>query len=185
MNYTPETYRKKPLIFIGPRACGKSTLAHTVAERMGLKFYDTDAIIQDNINMSIANFVDTHGWTAFRAQETLALRSVCTEHAVIATGGGCILAKENRALMRTNGIVCFLDAPAHVLIQRLRQHPNTSMRPALTQATLVHEVRLTLKKRRPLYQHTAHKRMDAQLPLPYLITYIYKMLMQRRHSLNT
>ncbi len=176
--------RNKPLIFIGARASGKSTLGRVVAARLGWEFCDTDDVLQCDVGMSIAEFVSCHGWPAFRREEARVLRAVCAERTVIATGGGCVLARENRDFMRARGLVCYLRAPAHIFVQRLRVQRHEAMRPALTGGTLVEEVAAVVRKRHPLYSCAAHVTLDAALPLSYLSAAVHKIFMKRTPFLH-
>ena len=46
---------KKNLVILGQMAVGKSTIGALIAKKLGLKFYDTDKIIENEVNMSVAD----------------------------------------------------------------------------------------------------------------------------------
>ncbi len=173
------THRTKPFFLVGARASGKSHVGTALAADMGWSFCDTDALVQDTAGMDVATIVKHEGWPGFRAREVEALRYACDAQTVIATGGGCVVSKKNREFMQRQGLVIFLDVPAHVLIQRLLAHPDTALRPALTDRTCVHEVKTVLSRRLPLYKSTAHMCLNANMPVSYLVKHIRRILFRK------
>ena len=157
-----------PLIFlVGPRACGKTTIGRLLAQRLALPFIDTDHYLLEQAGRTVAEIVEAEGWPGFRKRESDALRAVTAIHpqgAVIATGGGMVLAEANRRFMREHGIVLYLCAPASVLAPRLEARPNTAQRPSLTGKSITEEVADVLLIRDPLYRETATGVLDATLP---------------------
>ncbi len=152
------------IYLVGPRASGKSTLGRLLAERLAMPFIDMDKVIEEHVGSSIADYVRTNGWEAFRAMETGVLQQICVlDPRVVATGGGVVLAADNRQLMTTCGVVLFLRADAEVLLERLRQEPLPGQRPALTGLPAEEEMRQTLAQRAPLYAACAHAVLDAAL----------------------
>ena len=113
------------VFLVGPRACGKTTAALALAERLHAPCLDTDALAARALGGSIADFVAREGWPAFRERETQALREALEKtaegegFAVVATGGGMVLKEENRALMRASGLVIFLECPEEELVRRV------------------------------------------------------------------
>ncbi|HEY2453221.1 MAG TPA: shikimate kinase AroL [Scandinavium sp.] len=151
----------QPIFLIGARGCGKTTVGQKLAETCKFDFIDTDLILQQRAQMSIADIVAKEGWPAFRALETKTLQSVAAPHCVIATGGGIILAPVNREFLRVQGIVIYLKAPVAVLAERLEAFPEESQRPTLTGKPISEEVREVLAQRDALYRETAHFTVDA------------------------
>lgn len=151
----------QPIFLIGSRGCGKTTVGQKLAEACHFNFVDTDLILQQRAQTSIADIVAKEGWPAFRALETKTLQSVTAPHTVIATGGGIILAPVNRDYLRQNGIVIYLKAPVAVLAGRLEAFPEASQRPTLTGKPISEEVREVLAQRDGLYRDTAHFTVDA------------------------
>lgn len=151
----------QPIFLIGARGCGKTTVGQKLAEACQSAFIDTDLILQQRANKTIAEIVAKEGWPAFRALETRTLQSVAEPKSVIATGGGIILAPVNREFLRENGIVIYLKAPVSVLAGRLEAFPEESQRPTLTGKPISEEVREILAQRDALYRETAHCVVDA------------------------
>ena len=149
------------IFLIGPRGSGKSRVGGLLAHRLGLPLHDTDDIIREKAGSGITEFVEREGWPAFRALETAALAetaecAVKTTGAVISTGGGAVLAVENRECMRRLGLVFYLEAPPEVLARRLSRGDALADRPSLTGADPLREISAVLAEREPLYHETAH-----------------------------
>lgn len=171
------------LIYLtGPRACGKTSLGRSLAAALGLPFVDTDHRLRERSGEEVAAIVAREGWDGFRRRESAILREVVAEleaapagksatdgtapvwRGVVATGGGMVLAEENRRFMRETGRVFFLDVPVAELVRRLSRNPLEAQRPSLTGKSLTEEVADVLTQRLPLYEE-AHHRLDAARPL--------------------
>lgn len=140
------------VFLIGPRASGKTSVGRILAERLGFGLADTDEIAVRLMGESIAAFVEKNGWPAFRNMETRALAEAAGPgKRVIATGGGIVLAEENRAVLKAGGLVVYLRADPETLAARLKADPDEAKRPALTAGGLIGEVASVLAEREPLY----------------------------------
>ena len=73
------------------------------------------------------------GETAFRdAESAVVMTASATTGAVIATGGGAVLRKENVMRLKQNGVLCFLDRPLSALTPTVNR-PTASDRAAIEQ----------------------------------------------------
>ncbi|CDL83705.1 shikimate kinase AroL [Xenorhabdus cabanillasii] len=156
---------KQTLFIVGARGAGKTTIGNLLAEVLAYKFVDTDENIQISCGMTIAELVEQRGWDYFRKLESQTLKAVSQKNRVISTGGGIVLAAENRQYMRQNGIVIYLQAPAEVLIERLSHNPENSQRPSLTGKSITEEIVGVLAEREPIYRECAHFIVDATLSI--------------------
>lgn len=146
---------------IGPRASGKTVVGGRLAIALGKDFVDTDAWMFARSGETVAQVVERHGWGEFRRRESEALRQSAFHGRVIATGGGMVLARENREFMREKGVVLYLCAPAGVLASRLAADPDAESRPSLTGVSVPEEMEGILAEREPLYREAAHHILDA------------------------
>lgn len=150
----------QPIFMIGARGAGKTTVGKALAQALGYEFVDTDIYLLQTSQLSVAEIVAREGWSGFRRRETQALQNISAPHTVIATGGGAILAEENRQFMRQTGQVIYLQSPASILAHRLEDSPQADQRPTLTGKPISEEISQILKEREALYQAAAHFILD-------------------------
>ncbi len=167
------------IFLIGYRCTGKTTIGKSLAQQLKFRFMDTDRLIENNSQLSIADIVKNEGWEAFRALEKETLfNTEEIDKAVIATGGGIIIDPENRNFLTQHGRTIWLDAELNTVINRLNKDKNTcSSRPPLTDQNLLKETRELMKQRKPLYESTADIKIDTtHQPPEKIIQLIYRRL---------
>ncbi|MCT6518356.1 shikimate kinase AroL [Proteus vulgaris] len=157
------------IYLIGPRGAGKTTVGKALSLTLNYRFIDTDDWITKKYQQTISLMVQEKGWGFFRQTESEALVEVSLPNQVISTGGGMILADENRAYMKSSGVIIYLQASLETLVERLSQDPNEAQRPSLTGKTLISEMNDVLAKREPLYLQCADIIVDAGLPINEII----------------
>ena len=114
---------KSNLILIGFSGTGKSSVGRRLAERLAWRFLDLDDTIVAMAGKSVPAIFAEDGEARFRELESQALRAACTgEHAVVATGGGAVVAETNREFMLANGFVVCLEASPTAIHARLQRH---------------------------------------------------------------
>jgi shikimate dehydrogenase len=122
LNKTDEIYEKilsdkENVVLIGMPASGKTTVGKILAERLQRKFIDTDVLVEEKAGKSITEIFETEGEEAFRDMEAEVIKEVSSlTGAVIATGGGSVLRKENLFTLKKNGKIYFIDRPLESLI---------------------------------------------------------------------
>lgn len=153
------TTNGRPIILIGIMGAGKSTVGRELSRATGLSFLDTDAVIEEQTGMSIPDIFQEKGERHFRLLETALLRYIEKSvregngaH-VISTGGGIVLAKENRQLLRQLGYTVWLTADIPTLLARTARAQN---RPLLQVQDRESTLNSLLRMRAPLYEQTAH-----------------------------
>jgi shikimate kinase len=111
-----------PIILTGPMGSGKSSVGRLLAEQLGFRFVDLDALLVEQTGKSINRIFAEEGEAAFRDRETELLASLTgSRQMVLATGGGAVIREQNRRLMRALGLVANLTADVRELSQRLAQ----------------------------------------------------------------
>ena len=97
------------IVLIGMPGCGKSTVGRIIAEKISKNFVDTDTEIEKNYNKKIPQIFSENGEVFFRKTEAETVEECGKKFGcVIATGGGAVLKKENRAALKQNGTVVYL-----------------------------------------------------------------------------
>ncbi len=100
------------LIFVGLPGSGKSTVGRLCARALNLPFVDADKFLEQREGRSVADIFASSGEGYFRDLESRVLAELCRrEGIVLATGGGAVLRRENRRLLRDGGLVIFLGWP--------------------------------------------------------------------------
>jgi shikimate kinase len=136
---------------------GKSTVGPLVAERLGLAFVDLDERVATAAGTTIAELFASEGEAGFRAREREAVAGVAGAEAVVACGGGAVLAADNVARMRESGLVVWLGAPVPVLRRRVGSGKG---RPLLAGDDPAGDVERILAARRGAYAAAAHHRVE-------------------------
>ena len=109
------------LIFVGLPGSGKSTVGRLAARTLGLPFVDADKALEQAEGRSIPDIFAAGGESYFRTLETRVLTDLCRrEGMVLATGGGAVLRRENRTLLKGSGLVIFLDRSPCAIRRTLR-----------------------------------------------------------------
>ena len=116
------------IILIGMPGSGKTTLGKIVAKELGLDFYDSDKVIENNQGKTVLEIFSKMGEGYFRDLETETLSSLASlDNAVISTGGGVVERPENIDILKKSGTVIFVNRPLDDIIQNI----NVSHRPLL------------------------------------------------------
>jgi shikimate kinase len=145
-----------PLWLVGMMGSGKSTVGRLVAERVGCGFVDTDDLVAMRAGAGAADLL-TIDPLAFRRAEAEAVLDIAVSEVVVATGGGVVLDDGSVAVMRSSGLVVWLDAPVEELVRRVGSGEG---RPLLGSDPIT-AMEALLEERRARYQEAAHVTVDA------------------------
>jgi len=89
------------IVLTGMMGSGKTAVGERLARRLGLPFYDADALLEAEAGKRIADLFAGEGESHFRALERRLIGRLLAERpGVIATGGGAFADAENRARMK-------------------------------------------------------------------------------------
>lgn len=106
----------KNIVLIGMPGSGKSSVGKVLAHRLGAELADTDAMIQRRDGRPIPEIFSQSGEDFFRDLESLVAREAAGRGgAVISTGGGMVLRRENMDALKAGGVIFFLDRPPEAL----------------------------------------------------------------------
>lgn len=148
----------KNIYLVGLMGAGKTTIGRVLARRMGWRFVDSDHEIVSRTGVSIPTIFEIEGEDGFRRRERQVVAELSTEtNLVIATGGGVVLAPENRDCLARNGMVVFLDVSPRQLYERTRHDKN---RPLLQVENPLQRLQALHDERAPLYREVADVVID-------------------------
>ena len=117
------------IYLIGPMGSGKTTIGKILSSRLKYQFFDTDEEIKKKIGMSISSIFDKQGESGFRIIESQTLKELSIKSkSIISTGGGIVLMKENRVIMK-NGTCIYLKIDFEEQLKRLA---NSDDRPLIS-----------------------------------------------------
>ena len=140
---------ERPVILTGFMGTGKSSVGRVLAESLDCPFIDLDAEIVAEAGKSINEIFAAEGESSFRSRESACLQRVLgCGMAVIATGGGAVIAESNRRQMLEAGYVVNLNASLPVIIARL---DGASDRPLFAGKDAADRVQTLLEERQQFY----------------------------------
>ena len=127
----PEPLNMANIFLIGPMGAGKTTVGRQLARRLDREFYDSDREIEAACGVDIPTIFDFEGEAGFRCREERMIDLLTAKQdIVLATGGGAVLREENRRVLKSRGVVVFLDVDIDVQVERTSRN---NSRPLLQQ----------------------------------------------------
>lgn len=152
--------KRKPLtgieriVLTGFRATGKSSVGRELSRRLGFGFIDTDILLGRRMGCSVAEFVASYDWEAFREREREVLAGLAdSKKVVIAAGGGAVMHHDEWEQLRQHGVVIWLQADVRTVRQRLSLDSySETQRPSLTGSDPRQEIDILLAEREPIYR---------------------------------
>ena len=163
------------IFLVGLMGAGKSTIGRQLARELRKRFRDSDSEIEKRTGVNIDVIFDLEGEQGFRRRETGLLRELVGERGIVlATGGGAVLASENRQLLRDNGMIIYLKASAEHLAGRVRLDRR---RPLLQSGDKLAKIRELMTQREPVYQQLADMVVETNnRSVPRVVREISKMI---------
>lgn len=103
---------------------GKSALGRRLSKALGLKFLDTDRLVEaraDGKTVSEIFGEDGSGEARFRELEREVVADLTANYSdvVVATGGGIVVDEDNRKMLRAWGTVICLSASVEDIVERV------------------------------------------------------------------
>lgn len=131
---------RKNLVLIGMPSCGKSTIADIIHRETGMPCMEMDAVLVEEMGMTIKEAFAMQGEKWFRDHETDLCRRIGEmDGFVVSCGGGVVIREENMCCLKKNSIVVWID-------RRLENLHGASDRPLVNSD----------EKIRQLYEERAH-----------------------------
>lgn len=147
------------IFLVGLMGSGKTTIGKLLARQRGLDFVDSDHEIVSRCGVSIPTIFEIEGEAGFRKRETCVIDELTQRHGIVlATGGGAVLAAENRERLKARGTVVYLRCQPRELYLRTRNDKN---RPLLQTEDPLRRLDELYRARHALYMQTADIVLDS------------------------
>ena len=134
----------------GMMGSGKSSIGKFLANKINYGFVDTDKLIEHKAKKSIENIFNEDGEIFFRnLEEQIIIEHLDKKKIVISLGGGAIVNKNIRKIIKENSYNIYLQVKIDILIKRLI---NSKNRPLIFNKKLNETLSDLINKRKKFYQ---------------------------------
>lgn len=163
-----QTLYSMNIVLLGYMGCGKSTIGRKLAERLKLRFFDLDELIEEQEGQQISELFASKGELYFRKTEAEVLRSFVAEHDnfVLALGGGTPCYANNMDFLLEQHLkTVYLKAQLKTLVERLRdQKEQRPLISSLNESGLSEFIAKHLFERRFYYEKAGlHYSVESQV----------------------
>lgn len=170
------------IFLIGYMGCGKTTVGRKLARRLHVPFYDTDSMAEEVEGASVNDIFRYEGEERFRTLEREAVERIIAagEAAVVSTGGGLPLWRDNMERMNGAGHTIYIRRSAERIARRLTPY-GRQKRPRLRglgDEEIVDFMRRDISDREPCYARSRQTVDGDRLSDDELIETIMKTLPQ-------
>ena len=101
---------------VGMPSAGKRSIGLRLAKKLGKRFVDTDALVEQRAGKTIPEILKEDGEKEFRRLENRVIADVSKENRqLICTGGGCLETVGTARLLHQNGPILWIERPVEEL----------------------------------------------------------------------
>jgi shikimate kinase len=168
------------VVLVGLSGAGKSTVGKILAQLLGWRCFDLDAVIEAKTALTVAEIFARHGEQQFRQWEAdLTSRLASEQHVVLAPGAGWVTNPALPALL-PDAVQIWLRVSPEQALERVRAAGVT--RPLLQVPDALDRLQSLLAERRALYEQ-AHATFDTDDLDPRVVAeLIYQWLIKQKKS---
>ena len=147
------------LVLVGPMGAGKTSIGKRLATRLGLAFVDCDHRLEELTGATVPVIFECEGEAGFRTRERQLIAELMRASGqLVATGGGAVLADDNRRILHAGGFVVWLQASVPCQLARLARDRH---RPLLAVPDREARLEHLAATRDPLYREIADLAFDS------------------------
>ena len=144
---------KKNICIMGLMGSGKTVIGKDLSKYLNLNFYDTDKEIELMTKKKINEIFEEEGESYFRdIEEKVCIEILTNDNCVISLGGGSIISKKIRKIIKKNSYSIYLQVTLNNLLNRLKF---SRKRPLLNNNSNKSEIMRKLLKDRQKYYEKA------------------------------
>ena len=116
----PNNSEENNIVLVGFMGAGKTTIGKLLAKSIDFTFVDTDAEIEKEEGISVAQIFEMKGEEYFRELESKFIANFHRNKCIIATGGGMPCHNDNLTKLKELGTVLFINTSYDSIIERLK-----------------------------------------------------------------
>ena len=159
---------------------GKTSIGKKMSKMIKFDFIDTDALIEQKTGVDIPTIFEHEGEKGFRDRESKVLKEISnSKDTVIGTGGGIIISKENREIIKRLGFIVYLTASIKELVYRTEHDRN---RPLIKNEDAESTIKVLISERERFYEDCADIKISTD---DYDATKISKMIINKYENNNS
>lgn len=144
----------KTIILIGMMGCGKTTIGKLLGEKLNIKHFDIDFIIESQNKKTISEIFSTKGENYFRELEKTTIKNIFKpQNQILSLGGGSFENKETQNLLLNKSTIIYLKTSPNIIFNRIK---NNTQRPLLKNNMNIEKISEIIQNRKDNYELADH-----------------------------
>lgn len=159
---------------------GKSTVGRHLANRLGMRFYDSDHEIERKVGTPISEIFDKLGEGSFRRMEREFIdKGHPAEGSIVSCGGGMVTQEGMIELLHDRGVVICLTATPETIYARTKTNSN---RPLLNVEDPLAKIREMLEQREPYYRKVGTQVLTDFRPMNEIVAHVQRVFLREERE---